>query len=269
MGEQLSGAWATVGHSQGGHAALAGGQFSELADKRIPGMSFKGAVAMAPPSNLRWSLGMFVMPPQLTFSNTGSIQLQRSLGSYVSAPKAAIGGSSTYMEEYENLLTGSIYAAYLVKGSEATNSPMAADQVFGARMLEVYNRKVASECLSDFSTSVAEDIAQYAATPGATPASYTAVKSTALNNPSFIRYVDSNEPGQVRLFGSSLVVTGLADATVLGSASFSLVESMRARGSEVIFNNILDLAATHSGMLSMQQVKDAVISHLSNLFTPS
>lgn len=244
LGDQLSGTWATVGHSQGGHAALAGGQFSELADKRMPGMSFKGAVAMAPASNFKIALKNF----------TDAVYDMADL----SANSLA----------YRFLQTGSVYAAYLVKGSEESPSPILVNQVLGHRMQAVYNNKVATECLGQLSDAVGEDISEYASLQNATPAGYPGVNGAALNVPSIVSYLESIEPGKVRLFGETLLIAGSEDTTVLPDTVLKLQSTMFSNGSSVS-SLIAGPQSTHSGLLGMQVVKDAVIIHLSNLLSPS
>lgn len=51
LGAKVSNQWMTVGHSQGGHAALGAAQYQSRAQ-----LDYKGTVAVAPASNLSFIL---------------------------------------------------------------------------------------------------------------------------------------------------------------------------------------------------------------------
>ncbi len=247
MGEQLSGTWATAGHSQGGHAALAGAQFASLAENQVHSMRFTGSVAIAPASNLQYHLSFYMDTVQNLEDPTDS---------------------SLLSQFYDFLHTANVYASYLLKGSQATPTPMATSDVFGARMQAVYP-KVDTECIAAFSASVAADIDQHKTGPDATPAGYSGLYPAAPNNPAIVSFLQSTNPGQVKLPGNSLLIAGGADRIVQPFATMNLHHTMLSKDSEVSLLFVSDLAATHSGLLGMQEVKDAVINHLSNLLSPS
>ncbi len=242
MTTNLSGAWATMGHSQGGHAALAGGQFSGLAKQLESGLSYKGAVAVAPASNLLDSLN--TMWASVTAANS------------VSAYEAA----------YKKVGTSSMYAAYLAKGSQSTPRPIEASTVFGRNMLSLYNAHVESKCLDDFNDLITTDIRQYAATAGASPQNYSGVINSAVNTPKIADILAANEPGQIKLPGKTLIVQGSADTTVLPDITDKLVSAMKAKGSDVSLSYHNSTTATHSGVLYVQAAQLAVTQHLLTLF---
>lgn len=92
LGATLSGDWAAVGHSQGGHAALAGAQFSGLAKQLESTLNYKGAVAIAPASNLLSSLNDM-------------------------ATSIAAATPQSYQDASAKVINSNLYAAYVVKGS--------------------------------------------------------------------------------------------------------------------------------------------------------
>lgn len=241
---QLSGAWATMGHSQGGHAALAGAQFSGLTKKQEPSLSYKGAIAIAPASNLKSSLNTMWAGIQTSSANPAN-----------------------YTVGYEAVGISNLYAAYLVKGTESTPTPVSKNSVFGSRMLAVYDDKVATQCLVEFSTSITNDVTQYAASGGATPSGYSGVINSAINTPAVIRVLNMNEPGQVKLPGNTLIVQGSADTTVLPSSTRSLLTTMQSKGSQVSLSYHESNSATHGGVLSIPAAQTAVTAHLTSLFT--
>ncbi len=243
MTTQLSGAWATLGHSQGGHAALAGAQFAGLAKKQEASLTYKGAIAIAPASNLKASLNAMASVIQNNSQNTAN-----------------------YYVGYGTVGMSNFYAAYVVKGTQSTPSPVTPATVFGARMLAVYNAKVGAECFDDFSTSISIDINQYAGTNGATPAGYTGVINSAINTPYVTGLLNSNEPGQMKLPGNTLIVQGAADTTVLPSSTQALLSTMQAKGSQVSLSYHEGSAATHSGVLGIPAAQTAMTNHLASIF---
>jgi hypothetical protein len=242
LSNNLSGAWATVGHSQGGHAALAGAQFSGLATQLDSGMSYKGAVAVAPGSNLVDSF------------NTMWSSVESATSTMVTSAYTTVGISSGY-------------AAYAIKGSQSTQHPVSASTVLGSRMLAVYNAYVDSKCLDDFDGLITNDIATFAQTPGASPKNYPGVIISAVNTPQISGLLDGNEPGRVKLPGKTLIVQGSADTTVLPVITNKLVATMKAKGSDVTLSYQDSPSATHSGVLYLAAAQTAVAQHLTSLFT--
>lgn len=242
MPSNLSGAWATMGHSQGGHAALAGAQFSGLAKQLDSGLTYKGAVAVAPASNLLDSL------------NT------------MWASVTAAADPTSVMAAYKTVGTSSMYTAYLAKGSQSTPHPIAASTVLGSNMLNLYNTSVESKCLDEFSNSITSDITQYAGTAGALPKNYPGVINTAVNTSKIAAILAGNEPAQTQLPGKTLIVQGSADTTVLPAITNKLLATMKSKGSDVTLSYHDSSNATHTGVLYVQAAQDAVTQHLLTLF---
>lgn len=243
IGNHLSGAWATLGHSQGGHAALAGAQYAGLAKKQESSLSYKGAVAIAPASNLK-----------------------DSLNAMWSGIQAKSQSPADFSVGYDAVGISNFYAAYVVKGTQSTPSPVTPGDVFGARMLSVYNAKVGSECFGDFSTSIGNDVGQYAVTQGATPAGYTGTVNSAINAASVTRVLNSNEPGQMKLPGRTLIVQGASDTTVLPASTQTLFATMQSKGSQVTMSSHSGVTATHGGVLAIPAAQTAIANHLATIF---
>lgn len=242
LSSELSGAWAAVGHSQGGHAALAGAQFSGLAKQLAPDLQFKGTVAIAPASNLLQSLN--------------------TTAAFVSAATPAL-----YQDAYAAVGVNNLYGAYLVKGSESTPTPITASSVLGNAMLGLYNSLVESTCLSQFATAVSASVGQYAlSSTMAAPKNYPGLNVAEINAAPVAAILAANEPGQFKLPGSTLIVQGGADTTVLPSITNLLVATMKGKGSEVVLAAYADPAATHSGVLSLPAARAAISSFLGTLF---
>lgn len=240
----LSGAWATVGHSQGGHAALAGAQFSGLATQLDAGLSYKGAVAVAPGSNL------------LDSFNTMSALVNSATAATFASAYTAVGVSSGY-------------AAYVIKGTQSTPRPVSAPSILGSRILNLYNTYAESKCGDDFDALVSNDVTTFAQTSGALPKNYPGVIISAVNTPQIAGLLDANEPGRMKLPGKTLIVQGSADTTVLPAMTDKLVATMKAKGSDVTLNYQDSPSATHSGVLYFSAAQTAIALHLTTLFTTS
>lgn len=242
LGSQLSGMWAAVGHSQGGHAALAAGQFSGLAQSLDSSLNYKGAVAVAPASNL---------VPALNSMLQNIAQAPRDQASFY------------------QLGTLNFYASYLVQGSSFTNDPINPKTVFGARMQEVH--KKANTCFGPYSVSIFTDINAFAQTGGAANA-YTGVIADEINKPAVSSALKAMEPGTVKIPGKTLIVQGASDTTVLPAASDALQKLMKLKGSDLSYQLFTDsngIPADHSGVLSIPQAQQAISNHLQTLFTPT
>jgi len=243
LGSQLSGKWAAIGHSQGGHAALAAAQYSDLAANQNPSLVYKGAVAVAPASGLLSSL------------NT----LQQLIKANSQAP-----ATFPYQLGYELVGTLTGYAALMVKGTQSTLAPVANATIFpNARAgLNTILDSLETQCSDDVATNLFKELATYAGSPGATPLAYPGVDPVAVNSASVISILNANEPGQTKLPVKTLIVQGLLDTTVLPAITQELVTSMQAKGSSVDYKTYPQ--AEHSSVLSVS-AKD-VGTYLSTLF---
>jgi hypothetical protein len=240
---ELSGAWATLGHSQGGHAALAGAQFASLAKLQEPSLSFTGAIAVAPASNLLNSLN--TMWASIESNSTTA---------------------SSFQKGYETVGVSNLYTSYLVKGTQSTSHPIDAAKVFGTNMQTIYNTAAGSQCIAEFAFTIGNDLSTYGALAGSTPAKYPGFINAAINTPSIIRMLSANEPGQVKLPGKILVVQGSADTTVLPASTNTLVNTMKSKGTDVTLSYHDTPTATHSGVLGWAAAQTAMTQHLSALF---
>ena len=241
LGSQLSGKWAAIGHSQGGHAALAAAQYSDLAANQNPSLVYKGAVAVAPASGLLSSL------------NT----LQQLIEAKSQAP-------ADYEAGYwlVGKLTG--YAALMVKGTQSTLAPVANATIFpNARAgLNTVLASLETQCSDDVATNLFNELATYAGSSGATPLAYPGVSTAAVNSASVISILNANEPGQTKLPVKTLIVQGLLDTTVLPAITQQLVTSMQAKGSSVDYMTYPQ--GEHSSVLSVSATD--VGTYLSTLF---
>lgn len=244
LNAELSGSWAAFGHSQGGHAALAGAQFAGTAKQLAPGLAYKGALAVAPASNFLNTLNLFT-----TQSSNAT--------------------PAAYPVAYGAIGTVSGYTAYLVNGSASTAYSIAPSSVLGSRMLDLYNTSVTSTCAEQFTQLVTADIYRYAATAGATPQNYPGVIASAVNTPVFSSILAAYEPGQVTLPGKTLIIQGNADTTVLPPITTLLINTMKSKGSDVTLNaydSTATIPASHSGVLVLPAAQAAMGNFLAALF---
>ncbi|MEI7785652.1 MAG: hypothetical protein WCK08_14780 [Betaproteobacteria bacterium] len=241
LSNSLSGDWATLGHSQGGHAALAGAQFSSLAKQLDSGLNYKGAVAIAPASNLLFSLN--------------------TMGAALAAAAPA-----DYSNAYSTLINANLYAAYVVRGAQSTPTPISAHGLLGSRMLAVYNSSVDKGCLNEFVTAIARDVSAYSVTANAAPKDYPGVSLSAVNAAKLAALLAAREPGQSKLPGKTLIVQGSADTTVLPLSTDKLIDTMKAKGSDVTRSFHNSPTATHSGVLALQAAQLDMTAHVRALF---
>lgn len=239
LGTQLSGAWAMMGHSQGGHAALAGAQFSDLASQIEPTLKYKGAVAMAPASNF-------------------SLALDTMLDSISKTTQPA-----QFLKAYETLGTLNFYSSYIAKGSEYTIEPLAVDVVFGTR-LRALHKASAGKCFDDYYTVIDEDIRSFATSDAVTPVQYPGVIAEEFRKPKVQRMLRALEPGLVRLPGNTLIVQGMADTSVLPATTVKLKALIESNKSIVTLKTYAE--ASHSGVI--QASLDDMFGHLTMIFKP-
>jgi pimeloyl-ACP methyl ester carboxylesterase len=242
LGTQLSGKWAAIGHSQGGHAALAAAQYSDLAAKQNASLVYKGAVAVAPASGLLSSLNA----------------LQGSIATKSQSP-------GDYPEGYELLGTLTGYAALLVKGTQSTLAPVANATIFPNPRNELQNilAFLNTQCAGDVEINLRNEIANYSQSSlDAKPSAYPGVNAAAVNSTTVSNIISANEPGQTKLPVKTLIVQGLKDTTVLPGITQLLVDNMKAKGSTVDYKTYAN--ETHSSVLTPSATDVGI--YLSTLF---
>jgi len=228
LGTQLSGNWAAIGHSQGGHAALAAAQYSDLAAKQNASLVYKGAVAVAPASGLLSSLN--------------------TLQGLIAAKSQKL---TDFAEGYGLVGTLNGYAALLVKGTQSTLAPVANATIFPNPRNEFQNilAFLNTQCAGDVEINLRNEIANYSQSSlDAKPSAYPGVNAAAVNSASVISILNANEPGQTKLPVKTLIVQGLKDTTVLPDITQLLVDNMKAKGSTVDYKTYAN--ETHSSVLT-------------------
>jgi pimeloyl-ACP methyl ester carboxylesterase len=241
LGSQLSGKWAAIGHSQGGHAALAAAQYSDLAAKQNPSLVYKGAVAVAPASGLLSSLNAL---QQLILAKSQN--------------------PADYPAGYELVGTLTGYTALLVKGTQSTLASVANDTIFpDARDgLKTILASLNTKCADEVTTNLTGEIANYAQSPFARPSDYPGASAAAVSSASVTSILNANEPGQTKLPAKTLIVQGLLDTTVLPVITNQLVTTMQTNGSTVEYKTYAQ--GGHSTVLSASA--NDVVFYLSSLF---
>jgi alpha-beta hydrolase superfamily lysophospholipase len=240
LGTKLAGTWAMMGHSQGGHAALAGAQYSGLASQIDSALRYKGAVAIAPASNLSLALSSML-----------------DVISKTTDP-------SQFSMAYAALETLNLYSSYITKGSDATIEPLPVDTVFGQRLKDLHKAS-AGECGATYQTAIRKDVAAYSLTPQATPAKYPGVIADEFNKPYVQRMLGALEPGTVYLPGNTLIVQGEADTIVLPATTAKLTQLMKTNNSEVTLKTYV--GAGHTTVFTVPQAQADMIAHLVTIFT--
>lgn len=239
LGDNLSGAWAAWGHSQGGHAALAAAQFASLGERLESSLDYRGAVAVAPASHFEQAV-------------KGLIALADS--------------QTNPMDAFGTLGTLGFYASYIVQGSAYTASPIKPEAALGTEMLLVHpNAK--TDCFTAYQNKVQTAVGAFAAQQKP-PKDFGAVNKVGIVSAPVTAALRSLEPGRVQLPGKTLLVQGSADETVLPATTQALKLIMDGKGSDVSLTLVEDAEADHSGVLSTTQAQQAMTAHMRQLFAP-
>ena len=197
--------WAIVGHSQGGHAALAA---AERADT-IAGnpMMLKGVVAYAPASNLDYII---------------------TLGNYAANQAATSGDSSTLVTAQAGINT---FAAYVAQGIKQLHPEFDIGTAFGNNQNTQTLVKTNAEkaCISTLGNDFGLDIARYYQTGGT--GLYQGLKSDYLNLPLIKQFIDTDSKLATRAVNQpTLIIQGQADSTVPYQATQVLVNQIKIAG---------------------------------------
>ncbi|MFX6696818.1 alpha/beta fold hydrolase [Acinetobacter baumannii] len=192
--------WVTVGHSQGGHAALGAAQYASRAQ-----LDYKGTVAVAPASNL------------------GSILLNGEL-------KAA---SASVYEKKAIYAQLDAFTALVVAGIRNTHPDFNYLQVFTestARIAQGAEGFCYEPLLGDFSATMQV----YIATHGETLDGYTRTQPNFMAVPLVKTFLDKDsQPLQVKVTTPIIIYQGLADSTVPKLATDLLISNATTVGTKI------------------------------------
>ncbi|AZN64682.1 MAG: triacylglycerol lipase [Pseudomonadales bacterium RIFCSPHIGHO2_12_FULL_40_16] len=198
LGKKVSDQWASIGHSQGGHAVLGAAQYASRAQ-----LNYKGTVAIAPASNLASILTIGEQQAS-TLPINYQIQMLAQLDTYTALIVAGMQGhnkSVTYNEVFKN------------------------DTVILAPIAE-------AECSSTVGVQLGTAMSIYAAGNGqGTLTGYGRLQSGFMSIPVIDTFLKKeSQPGLAPLNKKVFIYQGEADTTVPKAATDLLIASMKANG---------------------------------------
>lgn len=233
LGKKVSDQWASIGHSQGGHAVLGAAQYASRAQ-----LNYKGTVAIAPASNLASILTIGEQQAS-TLPINYQIQMLAQLDTYTALIVAGMQGhnkSVTYNEVFKN------------------------DTVILAPIAE-------AECSSTVGVQLGTAMSIYAAGIGqGTLTGYGRLQSGFMSIPVIDTFLKKDsQPGLAPLNKKVFIYQGEADTTVPKAATDLLIASMKANGTSASNIQYTTSAAWDHGTVYTQNYT-SFVDNIDSLF---
>lgn len=233
LGKKVSDQWASIGHSQGGHAVLGAAQYASRAQ-----LNYKGTVAIAPASNLASILTIGEQQAS-TLPLNYQIQMLAQLDTYTALIVAGMQGhnkSVTYNEVFKN------------------------DTVILAPIAE-------AECSSTVGVQLGTAMSNYAAGNGqGTLTGYGRLQSGFMSIPVIDTFLKKDsQPGLAPLNKKVFIYQGEADTTVPKAATDLLIASMKANGTSASNIQYTTSAAWDHGTVYTQNYT-SFVDNIDSLF---
>jgi alpha-beta hydrolase superfamily lysophospholipase len=208
-GARLAPRWAVIGHSQGGHAALAAAEMAPLIEAQA---RLAAVVALAPGSDLARS-------SDLAFERVAQL---------VAAGQTDLAAGL--------LLRLNYYGALVAHGAQAQQADMAIAPLFGHRVRALLPRALgkpegAGDC-TDFGQALAADMVGWLSA-GQDVLAYPGVLQHWHRQAGMAALLKDNLVGQNKLAAPVLVMQGELDLDVPAPVTRTLVAQMRAAGTRV------------------------------------
>lgn len=206
---QLSDDWAVVGHSQGGHVALATARAGQL-----PSYPLQAVVALAPGTDLK------------PFSDRAfeAIDLAIANGELEEA-----GNRTFYMN---------VYGAFVAHALQLVNPEFDAASLFGDTMDPLIDTALDESYCGEYAQSVAAAIRQHVFNAGESIATFDGLKRDWYNDPLVEAHLNIEMFGDESQSMPLLIVQGDADQQVPVAATTAFVDQQRALGTDVTYQII-------------------------------
>ncbi|MGR2918952.1 alpha/beta hydrolase family protein [Acinetobacter sp. 1125_18A] len=214
LGNKVSKKWVTVGHSQGGQAALGAAQYADRAN-----LDYKGTVAVAPASQLNLIL------------NAGESSVANAT-------------PTQQIPVYASLDT---FTALIAAGLRNSNPTLDYNQVFKVPT-DAIAKQAESVCSSQLGGKFGEAMGQYAAVNGSLK-NYPRKTETFMSLPAAKTFLDKDsQPLQVQVKTPVIIYQGGADTTVPKVATDTLYGTAKALATPVnyITNPVWDHGTAYS-----------------------
>lgn len=201
-GLSVSNKWVTIGHSQGGHAALGAAQYAERAQ-----LDYKGTVAIAPASNL------------LNILTTGENVAQ-------------LQPTSEQITTYSML---DAFTALIVSGMQGHNETIAYNQVFTDNLLGLAQQGL-DECYVPLATNFGNSMGIYAAGHSNSLTGYARLQTNFQNHPVISNFLENTaQPLKVNVKTPIYIYQGSADTVVPFTSTNMLVTDARYIGNTITY----------------------------------
>lgn len=192
--------WLTVGHSQGGHAALSAAQYASRAQ-----LDYKGTVAVAPASNL----GFILVAGEQAVANA---TIDKKIPMYAQLDT---------------------YTALVTAGIRNTQPSFNYSQVFTSQT-ESTAQQAETICAGPLAQALAVNMQTYAATHGGTLDGFTRTQPNFMTVPLVKTFLDKDsQPLQAKVSTPIIIYQGLADTTVPKVATDILISNATVVGTKI------------------------------------
>lgn len=192
--------WLTVGHSQGGHAALGAAQYASRAQ-----LDYKGTVAVAPASNL----GFILIAGEQSVANA---TLDKKISMYAQLDT---------------------YTALVTAGIRNTQPTFDYPQVFTPQISSIA-QQAETICSGPLGQTFGAGMTQYATEHNGTLDGYTRTQPNFMAVPLVKTFLDKDsQPLQVKVTTPIIIYQGLADSTVPKVATDILISNATVVGTKI------------------------------------
>ncbi|HCA4898813.1 alpha/beta fold hydrolase [Acinetobacter baumannii] len=192
--------WVTVGHSQGGHAALGAAQYASRAQ-----LEYKGTVAVAPASNL----GFILIAGEQSVANA---TLDKKISMYAQLDT---------------------YTALVTAGIRNTQPTFDYPQVFTPQISSIA-QQAETICSGPLGQAFGAGMTQYVTEHNGTLDGYTRTQPNFMAVPLVKTFLDKDsQPLQVKVTTPIIIYQGLADSTVPKVATDILISNATAVGTKI------------------------------------
>ncbi|MFV5387672.1 alpha/beta hydrolase [Acinetobacter baumannii] len=223
--------WVTVGHSQGGHAALGAAQYASRAQ-----LDYKGTVAVAPASNL----GSILVDGEAQVSN---------------APIDIKIGTYAQLDTYTALVTA---------GIRNTQPSFDYGQVFTSQISSIA-AQAENLCSGPLYGAFYEGMSNYAKDHNGTLDGFTRTQPNFMAVPLVKTFLDKDsQPLQVKVTTPIIIYQGIADPTVPKLATDLLISNATAVGTKI--NNYVTGNWDHGTAMSSNV--DNIVADVKTLMPP-
>lgn len=203
LGNKVSNRWMTVGHSQGGHAALGAAQYQSRAQ-----LDYKGTVAVAPASNL---------------------ELILTAGESVAAQQ------SDLTEKITTLASLDTFTALITAGLRNPNPSLQYSQVFKSPTDQIADN-AETDCYTSLGQEFGLGMLSYAQTHAGDISNYPRTQSGFMNLSPVRKFLDTDsQPLQVKIETPIIIYQGAADTTVPKAATDTLLNGTAAQNSPITY----------------------------------